>query len=112
MRKYFYYLLFVMVLAGAFKSGEWLTAKDTGQNGQPGRQVLYYVDPMNPAHTSPDPGLAPCGMKMEPVYADGAQPGRPAGAGSPPRSRARPASTSSAPSAGLSRTMPAFTALT
>ena len=26
---------------------------------------------MNPAHTSPEPGLAPCGMKMEPVYADG-----------------------------------------
>ena len=25
---------------------------------------------MNPAHTSPAPGLAPCGMKMEPVYAD------------------------------------------
>ena len=25
---------------------------------------------MNPAHTSPVPGLAPCGMKLEPVYAD------------------------------------------
>ncbi len=25
---------------------------------------------MNPAHTSPEPGLAPCGMKLEPVYAD------------------------------------------
>ncbi|MEW6660499.1 MAG: efflux RND transporter periplasmic adaptor subunit [Thermodesulfobacteriota bacterium] len=25
---------------------------------------------MNPAHTSPEPGLAPCGMKMEPVYAE------------------------------------------
>ena len=24
---------------------------------------------MNPAHTSPEPGLAPCGMKLEPVYA-------------------------------------------
>ena len=36
-----------------------------------GRKILYYVDPMNPAHTSPDPGLAPCGMKMEPVYEGG-----------------------------------------
>ena len=27
---------------------------------------------MNPAHTSDKPGLAPCGMKMEPVYADAA----------------------------------------
>ena len=34
------------------------------------RRVLYYVDPMNPSHTSDKPGLAPCGMKMEPVYAD------------------------------------------
>jgi membrane fusion protein, copper/silver efflux system len=34
------------------------------------RKILYYVDPMNPAHTSPEPGLAPCGMKLEPVYAD------------------------------------------
>ncbi len=34
------------------------------------RKVLYYVDPMNPAHTTPGPGLAPCGMKMEPVYAE------------------------------------------
>jgi membrane fusion protein, copper/silver efflux system len=35
-----------------------------------GRKILYYVDPMNPTHTSDRPGLAPCGMKMEPVYAD------------------------------------------
>ncbi len=35
------------------------------------RRVLYYVDPMNPTHTSDQPGLAPCGMKLEPVYADG-----------------------------------------
>ncbi len=35
------------------------------------RKVLYYVDPMNPGHTSPQPGLAPCGMKMEAVYAEG-----------------------------------------
>ena len=34
------------------------------------RKVLYYVDPMNPAHTSDKPGKAPCGMDMEPVYAD------------------------------------------
>ena len=34
------------------------------------RKVLYYVDPMNPAHTSDKPGKAPCGMNMEPVYAD------------------------------------------
>ncbi|MBI5388570.1 MAG: efflux RND transporter periplasmic adaptor subunit [Verrucomicrobia bacterium] len=35
-----------------------------------GRKILHYVDPMNPMHTSDKPGLAPCGMKMEPVYAE------------------------------------------
>jgi membrane fusion protein, copper/silver efflux system len=34
------------------------------------RKVLYYVDPMNPAHTADKPGKAPCGMDMEPVYAE------------------------------------------
>ena len=35
------------------------------------REVLYYVDPMNPSFRSPEPGTAPCGMALEPVYADG-----------------------------------------
>jgi multidrug efflux pump subunit AcrA (membrane-fusion protein)/YHS domain-containing protein len=34
------------------------------------RQILHYVDPMNPAHTTKEPGIAPCGMPMEPVYAE------------------------------------------
>ena len=34
------------------------------------RQILHYVDPMNPAHTAKEPGIAPCGMPMEPVYAE------------------------------------------
>ena len=37
------------------------------------RRVLYYVDPMHPAYKSDKPGIAPdCGMKLEPVYEDGA----------------------------------------
>jgi len=37
--------------------------------------VLYYVDPMHPAYKSDKPGIAPdCGMKLEPVYADGGAP--------------------------------------
>lgn len=39
-------------------------------DGQGERRILYYVDPMNPAHTSDKPGVAPCGMPMEPIYAD------------------------------------------
>ena len=37
-----------------------------------GRKILYWVDPMHPAYKSDKPGIAPdCGMKLEPVYADG-----------------------------------------
>ena len=40
-----------------------------------GRKVLYWVDPMHPAYKSDKPGIAPdCGMKLEPVYADGGGP--------------------------------------
>lgn len=46
-----------------------------GSGGAPekgGRKILYYVDPMHPAYKSDKPGIAPdCGMKLEPVYADG-----------------------------------------
>ncbi len=44
-----------------------------GPNAAPAaevRRVLYYVDPMNPAHTSQNPGKAPCGMDMVAVYSD------------------------------------------
>jgi RND family efflux transporter MFP subunit len=51
----------------------------TAQNG--GRKVLYWVDPMHPAYKSDKPGVAPdCGMKLEPVYADGGATAAPAGA--------------------------------
>ena len=37
---------------------------------QTGPRVLYYVDPMHPAYTSPTPGIAPdCGMPLVPVHA-------------------------------------------
>lgn len=48
-----------------------LSRRDLAQTDS-SRKVLYYVDPMNPAHTSDKPGLAPCGMKMELVYAGAA----------------------------------------
>jgi membrane fusion protein, copper/silver efflux system len=37
--------------------------KDAG-----GRKILYYIDPMNPGIRSDKPGIAPCGMPLEPVY--------------------------------------------
>ena len=39
------------------------------------RRLLYWQDPMHPAYKSDKPGIAPdCGMKLEPVYEDPAQP--------------------------------------
>jgi membrane fusion protein, copper/silver efflux system len=70
-RKPLYLILFLVILA-AFLAGSWVGSRSTGHPGTAsGRRILHYVDPMNPAHTSATPGLAPCGMKMEPVYADG-----------------------------------------
>ncbi len=66
----------VLVLGAGFAAG-WLL-KDRwsgGQSAQGGRKVLYWVDPMHPAYKSDKPGIAPdCGMKLEPVYADGGGP--------------------------------------
>ena len=45
-------------------------AAGSAQKGE--RKVLYWMDPMHPAYKSDKPGIAPdCGMKLEPVYADG-----------------------------------------
>src|ERR1017187_3446321 len=51
----------------------------TAQNG--GRKVLYLGGPRHPAYKTEKPGVAPdCGMKLEPVYADGGATAAPAGA--------------------------------
>jgi Cu(I)/Ag(I) efflux system membrane fusion protein len=61
----------LLLCALFFLAGAWYgNGRGAGAKGPGGRKILHYVDPMNPAHTSPEPGLAPCGMKMEPVYAD------------------------------------------
>jgi RND family efflux transporter MFP subunit len=63
------------VAAGSFLAGNLrnhYSASPTSTSSGTAGKILYYVDPMNPAHTSDRPGLAPCGMKMEPVYADAA----------------------------------------
>lgn len=63
--------LVLAIAVGAFALGYLSARRHASQTGSTDRRkVLYYVDPMNPAHTSDKPGLAPCGMKMEPVYAD------------------------------------------
>jgi membrane fusion protein, copper/silver efflux system len=59
------------LVAGAYWAGARRGQQNTAsRESRERRKVLYYVDPMNPAHTSDKPGKAPCGMDMEPVYAD------------------------------------------
>ncbi len=72
--------LILLLLAGAFVAGygyrRWYAK---GPAAPSGRRILYYVDPMHPAYKSDKPGIAPdCGMKLEPVYADGGMPAMPA----------------------------------
>lgn len=44
-----------------------------GDSPASARQILYYACPMHPQYKSSQPGDAPCcGMRMVPVYADGA----------------------------------------
>ncbi len=43
---------------------------DSPAASQAERKILYYTDPMNPGFRSDKPGVAPCGMALEPVYAD------------------------------------------
>ncbi|MCX5884250.1 MAG: efflux RND transporter periplasmic adaptor subunit [Deltaproteobacteria bacterium] len=72
MKRYLYLVFLLVVAAGAFLAGSWYSHRqpDAGSDSKE-RRVLYYVDPMNPVHASDKPGIAPCGMPMEPVYADG-----------------------------------------
>jgi RND family efflux transporter MFP subunit len=69
---------FLVAVTAAFFGG--YVYKAIKGSGQPsvnnaGRKILYWVDPMHPAYKSDKPGVAPdCGMKLEPVYADGEPP--------------------------------------
>jgi membrane fusion protein, copper/silver efflux system len=71
MKKYVCLALLLVLVIGSFLVGSWYNGRQTTRSATlERRQILYYVDPMNPSHTSDKPGIAPCGMKMEPVYAD------------------------------------------
>src|SRR5208337_5264367 len=74
---------FLLVLAAAsFIAGNWYQKQHaTGNITHEGRNILYYVDPMNPGIKYDKPGVAPCGMPLEPVYPGGspAPSGMPAG---------------------------------
>ncbi len=72
MKRTGYLILLLVVTACAFIAGSWYSNRQPDEGSDSGeRRILYYVDPMNPAHASDKPGIAPCGMPMEAVYADG-----------------------------------------
>jgi membrane fusion protein, copper/silver efflux system len=74
MRQKTFFILLAILIPAAFVAG-WLAHRGNGSSAGSGdRKVLYYVDPMNPSFRSPEPGTAPCGMPLEPVYADGSPP--------------------------------------
>lgn len=65
----------ILLLIGAAFGGGYFYARRSGvtPSGKTERKVLYWVDPMHPSYKSDKPGIAPdCGMRLEPVYADGA----------------------------------------
>lgn len=71
MKKTMYGILLFLLIAGAFLAGTVNNQRSvTKDSSNEERKVLYYLDPMNPAHTSDKPGVAPCGMPLEPVYAE------------------------------------------
>ena len=65
--------ILVALLSVSFLAGHWYQKNPLADsNATAVRKVLYYVDPMNPALKSDKPGIAPCGMPLEAVYADDA----------------------------------------
>ncbi len=62
----------LLLIVISFLAGYLLSPGHNGPGSAGNRKVLYYVDPMHPSYKSDKPGIAPdCGMKLEPVYADG-----------------------------------------
>ncbi|MEK6195785.1 MAG: efflux RND transporter periplasmic adaptor subunit, partial [Deltaproteobacteria bacterium] len=88
MRKILFAIIILAITGLAFLAGGWY-GKDQGSSSNPEveRQIVYYTDPMNPAFRSEKPGVAPCGMPLEPVYAEvGAEGEQVVISGGPPQS--------------------------
>lgn len=66
------FAIFILAAAGlTFTAGMQYGKDQTASSGvKQERQILYYIDPMTPGFRSDEPGIAPCGMPLEPVYAE------------------------------------------
>jgi len=70
MKKTLQVITAILLISVSFAAGYLFNRSSSGKSGAD-RKILYYVDPMNPGFKSDKPGIAPCGMPMEPVYAEG-----------------------------------------
>ena len=71
MRRILFTILIIGIAALAFVAGNRHGQdQNSGSAGDIERKILYYTDPMNPGFRSEQPGTAPCGMPLEPVYAE------------------------------------------
>jgi RND family efflux transporter MFP subunit len=66
-------LVLLFAVAASFLAGTWVAHRSASTAGGPGgRKILHYVCPMHPGFTLDHPGdCGTCGMRLEPVYADG-----------------------------------------
>jgi len=79
MKRAFLVVGMLVLIGAAFFAGLRYARVKPAAVGKSARTILYYVDPMHPAYRSDKPGIAPdCGMKLEPVYAEGAAIAEPA----------------------------------
>ncbi|MGB6970700.1 MAG: efflux RND transporter periplasmic adaptor subunit, partial [Desulfobulbales bacterium] len=81
-------VLIIVIAAVAFVAGDrYGKDQNSGAARDTERRILYYTDPMNPGFRSEQPGTAPCGMPLEPVYAEvGADGEQIVTSGGPPQS--------------------------
>ena len=88
MRKIIFTVLLIVIAAIAFVVGDRHGKDKTGNAAEETeRRIIYYTDPMNPGFRSEQPGTAPCGMPLEPVYAEvGAKGEQVVTSGGPPQS--------------------------
>src|SRR5512139_1730049 len=70
MKKPAFVAIAFILIALSFAAGYLFSKPGSGKPGSGERKILYYVDPMNPGFKSDKPGIAPCGMPLEPVYAE------------------------------------------
>jgi membrane fusion protein, copper/silver efflux system len=69
MKRGYLIVVFILIVASFFAGYQYSRRNGAKTESAGVREILCYVDPMNPGFKSDKPGIAPCGMPLEPVYA-------------------------------------------